>query len=151
MEYADVFLSENNGWLVAGTVCVRLEYSCSWWSVAMSMDAYARCRYMLCLQAIMLASSSIFAREIQEIIHASRPLKLPDESCSWAEQVWYLSPADADCVGVLRYRLVPHPVLAPTVRRGRKAVRRFFLSPTPGNTSVRSSKLFTWFVFSRVR
>lgn len=32
-----------------------------------------------------------------------------------AVQVWYLSPADADCIGVLRYRVVPHPVLAPTV------------------------------------
>ncbi|CAM9366923.1 unnamed protein product [Scytosiphon promiscuus] len=29
------------------------------------------------------------------------------------DAVWYLSPADADCVGVLRYRVVPHPILAP--------------------------------------
>ncbi|CAM9812527.1 unnamed protein product, partial [Ectocarpus sp. 12 AP-2014] len=28
--------------------------------------------------------------------------------------VWHLSPADTDCVGVLRYRVVPHPRLAPT-------------------------------------
>ncbi|CAN0173068.1 unnamed protein product [Ectocarpus sp. 12 AP-2014] len=33
------------------------------------------------------------------------------------DAVWYLSPADADCVGVLRYRVVPHPRLAPTVSR----------------------------------
>ena len=32
-----------------------------------------------------------------------------------AGQVWYLSPADDDCIGVLRYHVVPHPVLAPTV------------------------------------
>lgn len=30
-------------------------------------------------------------------------------------QVWYLHPADADCVGVLRYRILPRPLLAPTV------------------------------------
>ncbi|CAB1119346.1 unnamed protein product [Ectocarpus sp. CCAP 1310/34] len=30
------------------------------------------------------------------------------------DAVWHLSPADADCVGVLRYRVVPHPRLAPT-------------------------------------
>ncbi|CAM9349048.1 unnamed protein product [Ectocarpus sp. 4 AP-2014] len=30
------------------------------------------------------------------------------------DAVWYLSPADADCVAVLRYRVVPHPRLAPT-------------------------------------
>ncbi|CAN0233470.1 unnamed protein product [Ectocarpus sp. 6 AP-2014] len=30
------------------------------------------------------------------------------------DAVWYLSPADADCVGVLRYSVVPHPRLAPT-------------------------------------
>lgn len=32
-----------------------------------------------------------------------------------ALQVWYLSPADADCVGVLRYHVVPDPTLAPEV------------------------------------
>ncbi|CAM9464885.1 unnamed protein product, partial [Laminaria digitata] len=30
------------------------------------------------------------------------------------DAVWYLSPADDECIGVLRYRVVPHPTLAPT-------------------------------------